>query len=144
MDTIIVSVLGDKGRDTCVIDSTVYEEKANPLLKDKNVYEELKKDPTQKYQTELIKLLKDLKEEGAIDAETYWKLYPMVYDVPKFYGLIRIHKTGAPLKPIIPIISIIGSVTYKLARFVSGIISPLIGTTEHHITNTQDVCEKEP
>ena len=138
-DSNILIVPGDKGRATCVIDSTVYDEKANALLKDKNVYEELKKDPTQKHQAKLIKLLKELKELGAIDAKTYWKLYPTVCDVPKFYGLIKIHKTGAPLRPII---SSIGSVTYELARFVSGIISPLIGTTEHHITNTQDFVKK--
>ena len=138
-DPNILIVPGDKGRATCVIDSTVYEENADALLKDKNVYEELKKHPTQKYQAKLMKFLKDLKEQGVIDADTYWKLYPTVCDVPKFYGLIRIHKTGAPLRPII---SSIGSVTYELARFVSGIISPLIGTTEHHITNTQDFVKK--
>ncbi|XP_072022412.1 uncharacterized protein [Amphiura filiformis] len=137
-DTEIIIVPGDKGRATCVIDSAVYEEKANALLQDVNVYERLQKDPTQKYQTKLIKLLKDLKDKGAIDSRTYWKLYPTVCDVPKFYGLIKIHKAGAPLRPII---SSIGSATYELARFVSGIISPLIGNTEHHITNTQSFVE---
>ncbi|XP_072033380.1 uncharacterized protein [Amphiura filiformis] len=137
-DSDIIIVPGDKGRATCVIDSAVYEEKANALLQDVNVYEQLKKDPTQKYQTKLIKLLKDLKDKGAIDSRTYWKLYPTVCDVPKFDGLIKIHKAGAPLRPII---SSIGSVTYELARFVSGIISPLIGNTEHHISNTQSFVE---
>ncbi|XP_072030550.1 uncharacterized protein [Amphiura filiformis] len=137
-DTDIIIVPGDKGRATCVIDATVYEEKANALLQDENVYEKLKKDPKQKCQTKLIKLLKDLKEKGAIDSRTYWKLYPTVCDVPKFYGLIKIHNAGAPLRPII---SSIGSVAYELARFVSGIVSPLIGNTDHHITNTQSFVE---
>ena len=59
-------------------------------------------------------------------------------DVPKFYGLIKIDKAGYPLRPIV---SSIGAVTYELARFVAGIISPL-GLTEHHITNTQVFVEK--
>ncbi|XP_072030532.1 uncharacterized protein [Amphiura filiformis] len=123
---------------TCVFDSAVYEEKVIALLQDVNVYERLKKDPTQKYQNKLIKLLKDLNDKGAIDSRTYRKLYPTVCDVPKLYGLIQIHKAGAPLRPII---ASIGSVTYELARFVSGIISPLIGNTEYHITNTQSFVE---
>ncbi|XP_072041269.1 uncharacterized protein [Amphiura filiformis] len=94
-DTAIIIVPVDKGRATCVNDATVYEEKANALLQDENVYEKLKKDLTQKYQTKLIKLLKDLKEKGAIDSRTYWKLYPTVCDVPKFYGLIKIQNAGA-------------------------------------------------
>ena len=41
-----------------------------------------------------------------------------------------------------PIVSSIGAVTYELARFVAGIMSPLVGQTEHHITNTQVFVEK--
>ena len=104
------------------------------------MYEKLKKDPTQKFQAKLlIKLLKELKEAELIDAKTYWKIYPSVCDVPKFYGLIKVHKTGAPLRPIV---SSIGSVTYQLARFVANIMSPLIGKSEYHITNTQSFVEQ--
>ena len=94
----------------------------------------LSKDPTQKFQNKLVKLLKELKDRGALDNKTYWKIYPTVADVPKFNGLIKIHKAGYPLRPIV---SSIGAVTYELVRFVAGIISPLVGQTEHHIANTQ-------
>ena len=124
----------DKGRATVVIDNSDYESKALTLLQDENVYEKLNKDPTQKFQSKLIELLKELKDKGAIDSKIYWKIYPTVADVPKFYGLIKIHKASYPLRPIV---SSIGAVTYELARFVAGIISPLVGQTEHHITNTQ-------
>ncbi|XP_072041346.1 uncharacterized protein [Amphiura filiformis] len=133
-DTSIQILPADKGRATVVIDNSVYEEKALALLQDESVYETLKKDPTQKFQSRLIKLLKELKETGAITSKTYWDLYPTVADVPRFYGLIKIHKAEAPLRPIV---SSIGAVTYNLARFVADIISPLIGKTEHHIVNSQ-------
>ena len=29
-----------------------------------------------------------------VDSKTYWKIHPKVDDVPKFYGLIKIHKAG--------------------------------------------------
>ena len=75
-----------------------------------------------------------------IDKKIYWKIYHTVADVPKFYyGLIKIHKAGYPLRPRV---SSINAVTYELARFVAGIISSLVGQTEHHITNTQVFVEK--
>ena len=104
-DDSIEIIPADKGRATVVIDKTVYEEKALALLNEENVYSKLKKDPTQIFQTRLIKLLKELKDCGAIDSRTYWKLYPTVCDVPKFYGLIKVHKTGAPLRPIWHVLS---------------------------------------
>ena len=78
----------DKGRATVVTGNSDYESKALTLLQDENVYEKLNKDPTQKFQSKLIKLLKELKDKGAIDSKIYWKIYPAVADVPKFYGLI--------------------------------------------------------
>jgi len=108
------------------------------LMNDEKVYGKLKKDPAQKFQAKLIKLLKELKESGAIDSRTYWKIYPTTCDVPKFYGLIKVHKAAAPLRPIV---SGIGSVTYELAKFVAGIIAPLIGKTDCH-KNTQSFVDK--
>ena len=101
-----------------VIDNSDYESQALTPLQDENVYEKLNKDPTQKFQNKLIKLLKELKDKGAIDNKIYWKIYPSVADVPKFYGLIKIHKAGYRLRPIV---SSIGAVTYELARFVPGL-----------------------
>ncbi|XP_072048674.1 uncharacterized protein [Amphiura filiformis] len=138
-DENIEIIPADKGRATVVIDKTVYEEKALALLSDDNVYSKLKKDPTQIFQARLVKLLKELKDCGTIDSKTYWKLYPTVCDIPKFYGLIKVHKAGAPLRPIV---SSIGSVSYELARFVADIISPLIGQTVHHIKNTQTFVDQ--
>ena len=138
-DKSIQILPADKGSATVVIDNSDYESKALTLLQDENVYEKLNKDPTQKFQSKLIKLLKELKDKGAIDSKIYWKIYPTVADVSTFYGLIKIHKAGYPLRPIV---SSIGAVTYELARFVALIISPLVGQTEHHITNTHVFVEK--
>ena len=42
-------------------------------------------------------------------------------DPPKFYGLPKVHKDGMPLRPII---SSIGSVTYKTAKQLARILNP--------------------
>ena len=98
-----------------VIDNLDYESKALTLLQDENVCEKLNKGPTQKFQNKLIKLLNELKDKGVLDNKTYWKIYPTVADVPKFYGLIKIHKAGYPLR----IVSSIGAVTYELSTVPS-------------------------
>ena len=58
-DDSILILPADKGRATVIIDVTSYEEKALSLLQDDNVYAKLKKDPTQKFQSKLISLLKE-------------------------------------------------------------------------------------
>ena len=76
------------------------------------------KDPTQKFESKHISLLKELKESVAIKAKKYWKIYSTVSDVPKFCGLVKVHKTGAPLRPIVWRIR---SMTYELVRVVADI-----------------------
>lgn len=60
--------------------------------------------------------------------------------VPAFYGLPKIHKPE--LIPMRPIVSSIGSVTYKVAKYEAQILSPLVGKTEHHVKNSKDFVNK--
>ena len=87
---------------------------------------------------ELIKDLKDLKEKGTLPMETHRKVYPTVDQPPRFYGLPKIHKQNTPLRPIV---SSIGSITYECARYLAGILSPLVGKTEHHVKNSKEFAE---
>lgn len=59
--------------------------------------------------------------------------------IPCIYGLPKIHKEGAPLRPLI---SSIYSVTYKIAKLLISIVAPLAGKTTHHIQNSQDFTNK--
>ena len=54
---------------------------------------------------------------------------------PKFYRLPQIHKTGNPLRPIV---SSRGSVTYGVAKVLSKVLKPLVGTFLNHIQSTGD------
>ena len=63
-------------------------------------------------------LLKKLKNKNTIPEETYNKLRPVGSKPVTFYGSTKDHK---PLKnglpPFRPILSVIGTPTYKLAKF---------------------------
>ncbi|CAG9569803.1 unnamed protein product [Danaus chrysippus] len=52
---------------------------------------------------------------------------------PKLYGLPKIHKQDVPLRPIV---SQIDSSTYKLAKFLSKILSPLRGHTKSFVKDS--------
>ena len=124
----------DKGVSMVVLDSVEYTAKSEALLNQSN-YKVLKNDPTNKYKSKLIGLLKTIKAEGGIDDTTYKRLYPTGAVPPKYYGLPKVHKTGMPLRPII---SGIGSVTHATAKELARIIKPLVGGSHHHVKNNQD------
>ena len=52
-----------------------YHQKAEALLQE-STYQPIPNDPTNKYKTKLIALLKSIKTEGGINESTYKKLYP--------------------------------------------------------------------
>ena len=49
---------------------------------------------------------------------------------PRIYGLPKIHKEGAPLRPIV---NTIESPTYELARYVALNLKPLLGNIDSFI-----------
>ena len=102
----------DKGVSMVVMDRDDYNQKAEALLKQPG-YRPIPNDPTNKYKTKLIALLKSVKTEGGINESTYKRLYPTGAGSPKFYGLPKIHKEGTPLRPII---SSIGAVIYSTSK----------------------------
>ena len=73
--------------------------------------------------------------QGHIDDRTRHYLTPQFSTPPQMYGLPKIHKEGVPLRPIV---LSIGSPTYKLAKEMAKILTPLVGKTE---TSVKDATE---
>lgn len=48
---------------------------------------------------------------------------------PRIYGLPKIHKADIPLRPIV---FAIGLATYKLAKYLTDRLRPLVGRCDHH------------
>ncbi|XP_071476530.1 uncharacterized protein [Diadema antillarum] len=132
-------VPADKGRAVVVLNTTDYKDKASELLSDEKTYKKMKSIPTWKYKTKLIKILQSVKQSGAITDIKYRQLYPTCEEVPKFYGLPKVHKPTCPLRPIV---ACRGSISYDIARFVADIISPLVGQSDYHRQNSKDLVNK--
>ena len=138
-DDSIVILPADKGRTTVILNKQDYHNKVKALLDDTNTYEKLTSDPTRAIKNKLIQTLKEWRKEERIPNYLYNQLYLTAENVPKFYGLPKIHKKDVPLRPIV---SSIGSVMYDTAKFLAKIMKPLVGLNSHHIVNSEDFVNK--
>ena len=90
-------ILGaDKGRATVIMKTADYRNKIENLLKDKETYEKLNKDPTSNFKNKLINILRPWKSDNSIPDKLYHKIYPTSEIPPKLYGLPKIHKKDVP------------------------------------------------
>ena len=87
----------------------------------------------------LIDKLKSIKREGVLDDKTYKFMYPTSEEVPKLYGLPKIHKPSVPLRPIV---SSIGSVTYTTSKHLAVILNSVKGKNGYAVKNSEDFVEQ--
>ena len=73
-----------------------------------------------------------------IPLDSHKKLYPTVDQPPRFYGLPKVHKKNTLLRPIV---SSFGTITYKCAKYLAGVMSPLMGKTIHFVKDSKDFAE---
>ena len=92
-----------------------------------------------KVQSQLNSLLTTLKDKKAIEYNQYLHLRSNQLTVPRFYGLIKIHKENNPIRPIT---SFCGSPTYNTAQFLSKILTPLTELSETKLKNTLDIKQQ--
>lgn len=134
-NTNIFATKSDKGGHTVIIDMEQYKEKLDKLLNVKD-YERVG--------CQIHTLIR--KEKGIINMpkkknETkhlFQKLplfEPETLLLPKFYGLVKIHKPDAPLRPIT---ATIGSVGYLLAKVFHKMLEFVFPRTDYHIRDTYE------
>ena len=129
----------DRGRATVILNTTDYETKMATLLNDPTTYELLAKDPTAPYKRKLINIIKRWQSQDPIPQQLKHRIYPTAEEVPKIYGLPKIHKPDFPLRPIV---ASRGGITYNAARVLADILSPLVGQSEHHVKNSSAFVDK--
>ncbi|CAG4972619.1 unnamed protein product [Parnassius apollo] len=123
-------IRADKGKATLVMDTSDYNSKIQKFLSDVSTYKKVKNDPTSSTLKTTCDLIKKHSEKLNLDVK--W-IIPTCAKSPKLYGLPKIHKPNAPLRPIV---SQIDSPTYRLAQHLAKILSPLRGHTRAHIKDS--------
>ena len=84
-----------------VIDKVDYDNKIKDHLNDETTHEKLQQNPFKSLQLKLNNLLMKLKKKGSLSPEEYRNLYSSTDVTPIFYALIKIHKQGNPIRPIV-------------------------------------------
>ena len=139
-DNDIVILPADKGlgRVTVVMDKTDYFDKMDALVNDKQTYEELKRDPTPSLQRKLNSKILTLKKTDAIDTQRHYRLRCSVPQLPKLYGLPKLHKPGIPMRPIV---SFCGYPTYQLSKYLTTILQPLTDKSRRKLQSTENFID---
>ena len=140
----IVIQKSHKGKSVVILNKDVYTSRVKTLLSDHTKFEKLKIDPNKELnfiinsELRVKEVLKEIKKKNQIDQEQYFKLCPSGSRFGILYGLAKIHKKvvdGCP--PFRPILSAIGTPTYKLAKFFVPILNS-ITSNEYTIKDSFD------
>ncbi|BHF57159.1 hypothetical protein SprV_0100013400 [Sparganum proliferum] len=104
-----------QGRSTVVLDRTDYLQKAKNLLGDRQFYVPCETNPVKTLTREINATLLALENSGAITPTDRRMARAQETALARFYGLPKVHKEGAPLRPIVPLK---GTPTYGLAKWL--------------------------
>jgi hypothetical protein len=113
----IILVQADKGRTIVVVDNSVYVEKVNNFLIT-NQFSTLLRDPTDKYQKKLQKILQQ--SNKVIEKQKIKYLLQNKPRPPTLNAQLQLHKPNIPIRPIV---NHINAPTYKVAKFLTKILN---------------------
>ena len=108
----------------------------NEILKDDETYREINRNPLRKTTDKCNDFLKRWKKSGYINETTSFSLLNTDGNLPRAYGLPKIHKANYPLRIII---SSIDSPTYFLAKFISNILSKSLTKPFSYVKDSIDL-----
>ncbi len=143
----IVILRQDKGRGVVLMNKSKYIEKCMLQLETQN-FAKLKEDPTQRTERKVQDILREIKND--IGEEAYKNIYPSGSNPGKFYGTAKIHKlsneeemniNNVDRLPLRPIVSNIGTATYKTSKFLAKLLAPL-GKSKYTVSSTQEFINK--
>jgi len=120
----------DKSQITVVMNKNEYVEKMYATLSDVTTYKKIKKDPINGITTKIKNLVKSWRDNKLIDDGIYKKLNCTNANLPRCYGLPKIHKENAPLRIIV---SSLGSPAYNVAYFIHKTLYNTIEKPKSHI-----------
>nr|VZI32771.1 unnamed protein product [Spirometra erinaceieuropaei] len=120
-DNDLVIVPADKGRATVVLDRTDYLQMPKALTREINA------------------TLLALENSGAITPTERRMARPQDTALAQFYGLHKVHKEGAPLRPIV---SLKGTPTYGLAKWLFRSLKFLTAESDTTVPSSAQFLEK--
>nr|VZI11418.1 unnamed protein product [Spirometra erinaceieuropaei] len=138
-DNDLVIVPADKGRSTVVLDRTDYNQKAKSLLEDRQSYVPCESNPMKTLTREINATLLAMENAGAISPIDRRMARAQETALARFYGLPKVHKEGAPLRPIV---SLKSTPTYGLAKWLFQRLKFLTSDSNTAVSSSTQFLEK--
>nr|VZI39111.1 unnamed protein product [Spirometra erinaceieuropaei] len=138
-DKDLVIVPADKGRATVLLDRTDYLQKAKGLLEDRQFYVPCATNPLKALTREINATLLTLENSGAITPTDRRMARTQDTALARFYGLPKVQKDGAPLRPIV---SLKGTPTYGLAKWLFRRLKFLTAESDTTVSSSAQFLEK--
>ncbi|BHF84465.1 hypothetical protein SprV_0902769100 [Sparganum proliferum] len=138
-DNDLVIVPADNGRSTVVLDRKDYLQKAKGLLDDRQFYVPCATNPLKTLTREINATLLVLENSGAITPTDGRMARPQDTALARFYGLPKVHKDGAPLRPIV---SLKGTPTYGIAKWLFRRLKFLTSESDTTVSSSAQFLEK--
>ncbi|CAH8502173.1 unnamed protein product [Dicrocoelium dendriticum] len=114
----------DKGSGIVLMDRVDYIHKMQHILSDESKFQRLMtgKDNTGELEKQLTGCLRRMMQAKLITKKEFEKLKPSGGHLPRLYGLPKVHKEGAPMRPIL---DMVGSPQHLLAQWMVAKLQPL-------------------
>ncbi|BHF74583.1 hypothetical protein SprV_0501766900 [Sparganum proliferum] len=136
-DLVIVSA--DTGRSAVVLDRTNYIQKTKTLLEDRQSYVPCEPNPITTLTREINATPLAMENSGAISPIDRRMARAQETALARFYGLPKVHKEGAPLRPIA---SLKGTPTYGLAKWLFRRLKFLTSDSSTIVSSSTQFLEK--
>ena len=130
----------DKGNGVCLMEKEDYLKKLDDIVNDRSKFEIVEKGKRKNARDPLLKQQDDVKKlltkhiEKHVSMEKLKELKPSGTGAGKLYGTCKVHKAGYPVRPIV---SMINTPEYDLAKYLDKIIKPYI-PSKHSITSNME------
>ena len=122
----IVITRPDKGQRVVIMEHSDYEQKMLLILNDVSKFKRLGRctthDNTARKESSKQDLLRRLRNAGEISEEVYQDIRPTGTLRLRMYCVPKVHKQGAPLRPIL---SMIGSPQHATAQWLAKVLKPV-------------------
>lgn len=129
----------DKGNITVALDKDKYIREMELTLSDEDTYVTINKNPIKKVENILNSLLRDWLKNNFISNQEYKRLRSSDGNLPRAYGVPKIHKVNHPLRIIV---SSIGSPLHSLAQYIHNIIIKSIPPSTHNVENSFELDKR--
>ena len=130
----------DKGSEFCVVENTKYDDAAFKHLGNTSTYKPVQRMTPKTVEDKINQTWKSVCIESNIDHSTMRSYVSNNTNLPRFYHLIKTHKSGPQLQ-VRPIVSNKGGPSYKLSWLLSRLLKPLLDRMPAHLENSYQLIQ---